>query len=70
MLHVICTRLRSGHLRVRVGDGSRRSEETVKQISNCAFQCDDDDDEEDEEEEEEENLYRWVSRVSSKIGEG
>ena len=26
MLHVICTRLHSGHLSVRVGDGSRRSE--------------------------------------------
>ena len=30
MLHVICTRLRPGHLSVRVGDGSRRSEEIVK----------------------------------------
>ena len=30
MLHVMSTRLRPGHLSVRVGDGSRRSEETVK----------------------------------------
>ena len=30
MLHVICTRLRLGHLRVRVGDSSRRCEEIVK----------------------------------------
>ena len=30
MLHVICTRLRPGQLSVRVGDGSRRSEELVK----------------------------------------
>ena len=29
MLHVICTRLRPGHLSVRVGDGSRRNEEIV-----------------------------------------
>ena len=29
-LHVICTRLRLNHLSVRVGDGSRRSEEIVK----------------------------------------
>ena len=27
MLHVICTRLRPGHLSVRVGDSSRRSED-------------------------------------------
>ena len=30
VLHVICTRLRLGQLSVRVGDGSRRSEEIVK----------------------------------------
>ena len=30
MLRVICTRLRPGHLSVRVGDGSWRSEEIVK----------------------------------------
>ena len=30
MLHVICTRLRLGHLSVRVGDSSRRCEEIVK----------------------------------------
>ena len=30
MLHVICTRLRPGHLSVRVGDSSRRCEEIVK----------------------------------------
>ena len=35
VLHVIRTRLRLGHLRVRVGD----SKETVK-ISICAFECD------------------------------
>ena len=29
-MHVICTQLRPGHLSVRVGDGSQRSEETVK----------------------------------------
>ena len=29
---MICTRLRSGHLTVRVGDGLRRSEEIVKKI--------------------------------------
>ena len=29
MLHVICTRLQPGRLSVRVGDGSRRSEEIV-----------------------------------------
>ena len=28
-----------GHLSVRIGDSSRRSEEIVE-ISNCAFQCD------------------------------
>ena len=33
MLHVICTRLCPGHLRVRVGDGSRRSKEIVKKKS-------------------------------------
>ena len=37
---MICTRLRPGHLSIRVGDGSRRSEEIVKKISNCAIQCD------------------------------
>ena len=30
MFHVICTQLNPGHLGVRVGDGSRRSEEIVK----------------------------------------
>ena len=30
MLHLICTRLRPGHFSVRVGDGSRGSEEIVK----------------------------------------
>ena len=46
-MHVICTRLSPGQLSVRVGDGSRHSEEIVKKkkkkkkkISNCAFQCD------------------------------
>ena len=34
MLHVICTRLRPGHLSVRVGD--RR----LQKISNSAFECD------------------------------
>ena len=37
-MHVICTRLRPGHLSVRVGDSSRRCEEIVK-ISNSAFEC-------------------------------
>ena len=32
MLHVICTRLCPGHLSVRVGDGSRRSEEIVQNL--------------------------------------
>ena len=32
MLHVICTRLRTDHLSIRVGDDSRRSEETVKHL--------------------------------------
>ena len=32
MLHVICTRLRLGHLSVRGGDSSRRSEEIVGKI--------------------------------------
>ena len=39
MFHVICTRLRLGHVSVRVGDGSRRSEKIVNKISNCAFEC-------------------------------
>ena len=39
MLHVICTPLWPGHLSVRVGDSSRRSEEIVK-FSNCASKCD------------------------------
>ena len=30
VLHVICLRLRQGHLSVRVGDSSRRREEIVK----------------------------------------
>ena len=33
MFHVICTRLHPGHLSIHVGDGSLRSEETVKIIS-------------------------------------
>ena len=33
MLHVNCTRLRPGHLSVRVGDSLRRSEEIVKKKS-------------------------------------
>ena len=37
MLHVICTRLRSGHLSVRVGDGSRRSEEIVRKSRIAPF---------------------------------
>ena len=32
VLHMMCTRLRPGHLSVRVGDGSRRSEEIVKNL--------------------------------------
>ena len=40
MLHVICTRLRPGHLSVLVGDSSRLCEEIVKKISNSAFECD------------------------------
>ena len=36
MLRVMIAPLRPGHLSVRAGDSSRRSEE----ISNCAFQCD------------------------------
>ena len=32
VLHVICTRLRLGHLSVRVGDSSRCSEEIVKNL--------------------------------------
>ena len=32
MMLVICTRLRPGHLSVRVGDGSRRSEEIIKNL--------------------------------------
>ena len=32
VLHVICTRLRPGHLSVCVGDGSRCSEEIVKNL--------------------------------------
>ena len=39
VLGVFCTQLRSGHLSIRVGDSSRRSEKIVK-ISKCAFQCD------------------------------
>ena len=34
---MIARDLHTGHLSVRVGDGSRRSEEIVKKISNCAF---------------------------------
>ena len=47
MLHVISARcaardlrLRPGQLCVRVGDSSRRSEEIVKKILNCVFECD------------------------------
>ena len=36
MLHVICTRLRLGHLTMRVGDSSRRCEEIVKKKSRIA----------------------------------
>ena len=32
MLHVICTGLQLGHLSVRVGDSSQRSEESVKKF--------------------------------------
>ena len=39
MFPMIYTGLRPGHLSVRVGDGSRHSEEIVK-ILNCAFYCD------------------------------
>ena len=41
MLHVIrcCTRFWPGHLSVRVGNRSRRSEEIVE-IPNCTFHCD------------------------------
>ena len=35
MLHVICTRLRLGHLSVCVGDASQCSEEIVKNLA-CA----------------------------------
>ena len=34
---MICTRLRSGHLSVRVGDGSRRSGEIVKKSQIAPF---------------------------------
>ena len=34
MLHVICTRLRPGHLSVHVGDSPRRCEEIVKKKKN------------------------------------
>ena len=37
MLHVICTRLRPGHLSVRVGDGLGRSEEIVKKNLELRF---------------------------------
>ena len=40
MLHMICTRLLLGHLNLCVGDDLQRSEEIVKKISNCAFECD------------------------------
>ena len=36
MLHVICTQMHPGHLSVRVGDSSRRSEEIVKKTSRIA----------------------------------
>ena len=32
VLHVICTRLRKGHLSVRVGEDLRRSDEIVKNL--------------------------------------
>ena len=35
VLHVICTQLRLGHLKVRVGDSLRRSEEIVKNLELC-----------------------------------
>ena len=35
MLHVLCTRLRPGHLSVHVGDSLRRSEEIVKNLELC-----------------------------------
>ena len=35
VLHMICTWLRRGHLSVRVGDGSRRSKEIVKNLELC-----------------------------------
>ena len=38
VLHVICTRMRPGHLSVHVGDSLRHTEEIV-QISHCAFEC-------------------------------
>ena len=36
---MICTQMRPGHLSICVLDGSQRSEEIVKNILNCAFQC-------------------------------
>ena len=35
MLHVICTRLRHGHLSILAGDSSRHSEENVKDLKLC-----------------------------------
>ena len=40
MLHVICTRLRPGHLSVRVGDSLGAVRRLHKKISNCTFGCD------------------------------
>ena len=39
VLHIICAQLHPGHLDIRVGDSTQRSDEKVK-ISNHAFQCD------------------------------
>ena len=47
MLLVICTQLRLGHLSIRVGDSSRRSEEIVKNLE-FHLECDDDDDDDDD----------------------
>ena len=37
MLHVVCTQFHMGHLSVRVGDSSRRSEEIVKNLELCLW---------------------------------
>ena len=61
MLDVICTDLRPGHLSLRVGNSSRRSEEIVN-ISDCAFQSeyDDDDDGDDDDDDDDDDLFRLV----------